>query len=66
MGEDLRLADLYRLVPLLIGLMGIINLISAILPRSGNAPCHACLPLEVTQRSRPLADGRTYPASGDT
>jgi len=33
MGEDLRLADLYRLVALLIGLMGIINLISAILPR---------------------------------
>jgi len=32
--EDLRLADLHRLVPLLIGLMGIINLISAILPRS--------------------------------
>ena len=56
MGEDLRLADLHRLVPLLIGLMGIINLISAILPRSRGTfhAMHAWLPLEVTQRSRPL------------
>ena len=54
--EDLRPADLHRLVPLLIGVMGVINLLSAIWPRSaaGFHSVSTWLPLEVTQHSRAL------------
>ncbi len=54
--EDLKAVDLHTLVPLLIGLMGAINLISAILPRSHTSiqRIASWLPLEVTQHSRPL------------
>ncbi len=54
--EDLELADLHRLVPYLIALMGLINLISAIWPRTHPrlVALEAWLPLEVTQPSRPL------------
>jgi membrane protein DedA with SNARE-associated domain len=54
--EDLKDADLHTLAPLLIGLMGLINIFSAILPLSRASLQHiaAWLPLEVTQRSRPL------------
>jgi phosphatidylglycerol lysyltransferase len=54
--RDLKLADFHNLVPILIGVMGVINLVSAIWPRS-SAHVHAIqiwLPLEVTQRSRAL------------
>jgi phosphatidylglycerol lysyltransferase len=54
--EDLKAVDLHTLVPLLIGFMGLVNITSAIIPRS-----HASiqqitqwLPLEVTQHSKPL------------
>jgi phosphatidylglycerol lysyltransferase len=52
----LRVADLHSIAPMLMGLMGVINLLSAILPRSGAAiiAIQSWLPLEVTQRSRPL------------
>jgi phosphatidylglycerol lysyltransferase len=54
--EDLKTVDLHTLVPLLIGFMGIINLVSAIFPRSQASmqSIASWLPLEVTQRSRPL------------
>jgi phosphatidylglycerol lysyltransferase len=54
--EDLKTVDLHTLIPLLIGFMGIINIASAILPRSHASIQHISqwLPLEVTQRSRPL------------
>lgn len=54
--EDLRVADLHRLVPILIGVMGAINLVSAIWPQSAASLriVDSWLPLEVTQRSRPL------------
>lgn len=54
--EELRPADLHKLAPLLIGVMGVINLVSAIWPHSaaGFHPVSSWLPLEVTQRSRPL------------
>ncbi len=50
------MVDLHTLAPFLIGLMGIVNLISAIWPRPHAAlqAITAWLPLEVTQRSRPL------------
>ncbi|MEW5976874.1 MAG: phosphatidylglycerol lysyltransferase domain-containing protein [Acidobacteriota bacterium] len=54
--EDPQLTDLHRIAPLLIASMGIINLVSAIWPRSQGS-LHwvtSWLPLEVTQRSRPL------------
>jgi phosphatidylglycerol lysyltransferase len=53
--EDLKWSDLHLLVPSLIWLMGAINLISAIWPRSHVAmkALETWLPLEVTQRSRP-------------
>jgi phosphatidylglycerol lysyltransferase len=52
----LKPADLHGLVPTLIGFMGIINLVSAIWPRSAAYmhAIHSWLPLEVTQNSRPL------------
>src|SRR5262249_15359950 len=54
--EDLRPADLHRLVPLLIRGIGVINLLSAIWPRSavGFHSVSTWLPLEVTQHSRAL------------
>ncbi len=54
--EDLKTVDFHTLVPLLIGFMGLINIVSAILPRSHASLQHIAswLPLEVTQRSRPL------------
>ncbi len=54
--EDLMMVDLHTLAPLLIGLMGMVNLVSAIWPRHHHTlqAITAWLPLEVTQRSRPL------------
>jgi len=54
--EDLKAADLHAFVPLLIAVMGLINLFSAILPRDPQTvrEIKAWLPLEVIQRSRPL------------
>jgi phosphatidylglycerol lysyltransferase len=54
--ENLSMADLHVLAPWMIGLMGLLNLISASWPRS-HATVRALeswFPLEVTQRSRPL------------
>jgi phosphatidylglycerol lysyltransferase len=54
--EDLKPVDLHTLAPFLIGLMGGINIVSAIWPRS-HAMVQALtewLPLEVSQNSRPL------------
>jgi len=49
-------ADLHRLVPLLIGFVGVLNLATACWPRSAArvATLESWLPLEVVQRSRPL------------
>ena len=54
--EHLKWADVHAAVPLLIGLMGLLNLVSAIWPRSHRslAGLERWLPLEVTQPSRPL------------
>jgi len=54
--ELLHLPDLHSIVPLLMGLMGVINLLSAILPRPRSMiiAIQSYLPLEVTQGSRPL------------
>ncbi|MCE9625668.1 MAG: phosphatidylglycerol lysyltransferase domain-containing protein [Deltaproteobacteria bacterium] len=54
--KDLTLADLHGLVPYLIGAMGLINLISALLPKAHPtlAAVESWLPLEVSQHSRPL------------
>jgi len=54
--EDLKAADIHTFVPFLIGAMGVINLFAAILPRDPATmrTVRAWLPLEVTQRSRPL------------
>jgi phosphatidylglycerol lysyltransferase len=54
--EDLKTVDLHTLAPLLIGLMGAVNIISAILPRSHQSiqSIASWLPLEVTHGSRPL------------
>jgi phosphatidylglycerol lysyltransferase len=54
--RDLRLSDFHSLVPALIGLMGMINVISAIWPRSSAhmVAIQSWLPLEVTQPSRAL------------
>ncbi len=54
--RDLKLADFHGLVPTLIGIMGGINLISAIWPRSSAhmIAVQRWLPLEVSQHSRPL------------
>jgi lysylphosphatidylglycerol synthetase-like protein (DUF2156 family)/membrane protein DedA with SNARE-associated domain len=52
----LGVADLHRLVPLLIGFVGAANVVTAIWPRSAVtiAALESWLPLEVMQRSRPL------------
>ena len=54
--EDLKLTDLHKLAPYLIGFMGLINLSSAIWPRHGGSmrALESWLPLEVSQHSRPL------------
>ncbi len=54
--RDLKLADFHNLVPMLIGIMGLINVVSAIWPRSSAhmLAIQTWLPLEVTQRTRPL------------
>jgi len=54
--QDLRFGDLHGLVPFAVGLMGLLNLVSAIVPRPPEtvAILQRWLPLEVTQRSRPL------------
>lgn len=54
--RDLKMADLHALAPFLMGLMGVLNLVSAIWPRSRATlvAVESWLPLEVTQRSRPL------------
>ncbi len=54
--DDLKQADFHRFVPYLIGFMGLINLASAIWPRHRTTlrALGSWLPLEVTQRSRPL------------
>jgi phosphatidylglycerol lysyltransferase len=54
--EDLKAADIHTFVPFLIAVMGLINLLSAILPRDPQSmrELRDWLPLEVTQRSRPL------------
>ena len=48
--------DLHRLLPLLMGFMGALNLATALWPASAGpvAPLESWLPLEVMQRSRPL------------
>ncbi len=54
--EDLKSADVHAFVPVLIAIMGVINLIEAIMPHDPATmrALRAWLPLEVTQRSRPL------------
>jgi lysylphosphatidylglycerol synthetase-like protein (DUF2156 family) len=52
--RELRFADLHAVVPFAIGLLGILNLLSAIWPREPAMMRELArwLPLEVTQRSR--------------
>jgi len=54
--QDLRFGDVHALLPFAVGLMGLLNLVSAIVPRPPEtvAILQRWLPLEVTQRSRPL------------
>jgi phosphatidylglycerol lysyltransferase len=54
--HGLRVADWQAVVPFVMGLMGLLNLASAIVPHSpaALAALEGWLPLEVTQRSRPL------------
>src|SRR5438046_2679760 len=54
--QDLRFGDVHALLPFAVGLMGLLNLLSAIVPRPPEtvAILQRWLPLEVTQRSRPL------------
>jgi len=54
--RELRWADLHALVPFLVGLMGVLNLLSAIWPREPAVmrQLEQWLPLEVTQPSRAL------------
>lgn len=53
---ELRWSDLHLLAPFAMGLMGVLNLASAVWPRSPAAvqALERWLPLEVMQRSRPL------------
>jgi len=52
----LRLADLHAIVPVVVALVGALNLVTAIAPRSAASVAflERWLPLEVIQRSRPL------------
>jgi phosphatidylglycerol lysyltransferase len=54
--RELRWADLHAVVPFLVGLLGVLNLLSAIWPREPAVmlQLEQWLPLEVTQRSRAL------------
>ena len=54
--EDLKTVDVHTLIPAFIALMGVVNLYSAILPRLHPSIQHlsSWMPLELTQRSRPL------------
>src|SRR4029453_5557326 len=54
--RELRFADLHAVVPFAIGLLGVLNLLSAIWPREPAMMRELArwLPLEVTQRSRAL------------
>lgn len=54
--KDLELSDLHALAPFLIGLMGLLNIASAILRRSPQTVMvvEHWIPLEVVQRSRPF------------
>jgi len=54
--RDLRFTDLHAVVPFAVGLMGVLNLLSAIVPRPPETVVilERWLPLEVMQRSRPL------------
>jgi lysylphosphatidylglycerol synthetase-like protein (DUF2156 family) len=54
--RELRWADLHAVVPFLVGLMGVLNVLSAIWPREPAVMrvVEQWLPLEVTQRSRAL------------
>jgi len=54
--RELRWADLHAVVPFVVGLLGVLNLLSAIWPREPAAmrDVEQWLPLEVTQRSRAL------------
>lgn len=54
--RELRWADLHAVVPFVVGLLGVLNLLSAIWPREPAAmlELEQWLPLEVTQRSRAL------------
>ncbi len=54
--RELRWADLHAVVPFLVGLMGVLNVLSAIWPREPAVmrTVEQWLPLEVTQRSRAL------------
>jgi phosphatidylglycerol lysyltransferase len=53
--RDLRVSDLHALVPFAVGLMGVLNLLSAVMPRPPQSllALESWLPLEVMQRSRP-------------
>ena len=53
--RDLRFADLHAVVPFAVGLMGVLNVLSAIVPRRPPTVVflEGWLPLEVMQRSRP-------------
>lgn len=54
--EDLKEADIHTFVPPLVGILGAINLLEAIVPRDPAAmrALRSYLPLELTQLSRPL------------
>ena len=54
--RELKWGDLHALVPFVVGLLGVLNLLSAIWPREPAVmrDLEQWLPLEVTQRSRPL------------
>jgi phosphatidylglycerol lysyltransferase len=54
--RELRWSDLHALVPFVVGLLGVLNLLSAIWPREPAVmrDLEQWLPLEVTQRSRAL------------
>ncbi len=54
--EDLKPADAHIFVPYFIAAMGVVNLVTAIVPHSSAAmrALQSWLPLEVIQRSRPL------------
>ena len=54
--RDLRWSDLHAVVPLLVALLGALNLVSAVVTRSPHllTEIETWLPLEVTQRSRAI------------